>query len=265
LIPVAVHAFNPGPMTGEGNSTWLIRGPVPTLIDAGVGEPRHLDALQDALGGDRLAHVLVTHGHGDHASGAPAIAARMPGVAFLKMPWPERDARVPVSWQSIGDGEVIQAGDTSLLAIHTPGHAPDHLCFWHEQSRTLFGGDLAIEGTTVWIPASLQGDMAAYMSSLERTASLNPGRILPAHGPVIDDPVPLLRRYLSHRRRREEQVLDGLRRGYTRVDAIVEQIYRGLAPSLVSRAAGTVTAHLVKLEREGRARADADAWHIIDP
>jgi glyoxylase-like metal-dependent hydrolase (beta-lactamase superfamily II) len=265
LIPVALHAFNPGLMTGEGNWTWLIQGRVPTLIDAGVGEPRHLDALEDALRGDVLAQVLVTHGHGDHASGAPAIGARMPDAVFLKMPWPERDARVAVSWQSIGDGDVLQAGDTSLVAIATPGHAPDHLCFWHAESRTVFGGDLAIEGTTVWIPAGLQGDMAAYIASLERIALLNPGKILPAHGPVVDDPAPLLQRYLSHRRVREEQVLDALRHGDTQVGAIVEHIYRGLAPSLVSRAAETVRAHLVKLEHEGRARADADAWHIIDP
>jgi len=265
LIPIAIHAFNPGPMTGDGNWTWLVPGRVPTLIDAGVGDPRHLQALEDALGGATLVQVLVTHGHNDHAAGATAIAARAPGAAFLKMPWPERDARLPIEWRPIADAAVVEAGDTSLAVIHTPGHAPDHLCFWHEETRTVFGGDLAIKGTTVWIPANLQGDMAAYMASLERIAALDPVRILPAHGPVIDEPGPLLRRYIAHRREREEQVLDALRLGHASVEAIVARIYRELPQSLVSRARESVTAHLLKLEREGRARANDGAWHIIEP
>src|SRR5215813_11006969 len=123
--PIPVRAFNPGPMTGSGNTTWLIPGQVPTLIDSGTGEPRHLAALEEALGGARLAQVLVTHSHVDHASGAAAIAERMPHVRFLKMPWPEHDAQWHVRWEPITDGEVIPAGDASLVAIHTPGHSPD--------------------------------------------------------------------------------------------------------------------------------------------
>jgi glyoxylase-like metal-dependent hydrolase (beta-lactamase superfamily II) len=252
-------------MTGDGNWTWLIPGRLPTLIDAGTGDPRHLQALDDALGGRPLAQVLVTHGHSDHASGAPAISARMPTAAFLKMPWPERDARLPIRWTPIGDGTLVEAGDTSLLAIHTPGHAPDHLCFWHQETRTVFGGDLVIQGTTVFIPASLQGDMAAYVASLERILALDPLRILPAHGPVIDAPVSLLRRYIAHRREREEQVVAALRLGLADVDAIVRRIYRDLPDALVARARDSVTAHLHKLERDGRARSVEGAWNIIEP
>ena len=139
LKATAIHAFNPGPITGAGNWTWLVPGRVPTLIDAGTGDTRHLDALERALAGNALAQVLVTHAHGDHASGAPAIAQRMPDVVFRKMLWQERDEKWPVDWQPVRDGDVIPAGDTELTAIHTPGHAPDHLCFWHAPSRTLFG------------------------------------------------------------------------------------------------------------------------------
>jgi glyoxylase-like metal-dependent hydrolase (beta-lactamase superfamily II) len=103
--PVRVFAHNPGPLTGSGNATWLIPGAVPTLIDAGVGEVAHLDALEVALAGTRLAQVLVTHSHVDHASGAAAIAERMPHVRFLKMPWPEHDAQWRVRWDSITDGD----------------------------------------------------------------------------------------------------------------------------------------------------------------
>ena len=265
MEPIAVHAFNPGPMTGAGNWTWLVRGRVPTLIDAGTGDARHLDAVEAALGAAALAQVLVTHAHVDHASGAPALAARFHGARFFKMPWAERDARWPVAWQSIGDGQVVEAGDHLLRAVHTPGHAPDHLCFWHDQSRTLFSGDLAVKGSTVYIPPNLSGDLADYLASLERVRALRPARLLPAHGEVIGDPDTVLRQYLEHRREREEQVLSALREGETTPEQIVARIYLGLDDRLFRVARETVLAHLLKLEREGRAVQRGNSWHIMEP
>jgi glyoxylase-like metal-dependent hydrolase (beta-lactamase superfamily II) len=261
---VPIHAFNPGPITGAGNWTYLITGRVPTLVDAGTGDPRHLDALAAALDGATLAQVVVTHSHSDHAGGARAVEERHPGVRFLKMPWPERDPKWDVSWSFIEGGAVLEAGDTTLATIHTPGHAPDHLCLWHEQSRTLFGGDLAVKGSTVWIPTSLQGDLVEYLASLERIIELQPSRILPAHGAVIDDPEAVLRGYLAHRQEREQQVVAALREGNGDPDAIVEHLYRGIKERLIPMARESVLAQLLKLEREGRVRRDAEAWHIID-
>jgi glyoxylase-like metal-dependent hydrolase (beta-lactamase superfamily II) len=241
------------------------------LIDAGTGDERHLDAVVSALRSDAgatptpLTQVLVTHSHSDHASGALALAARFPDVLFRKMPWPDRDAKWGVTWAPLADGDVIEAGDTTLTAIHTPGHAPDHLCFWHEETHTLFGGDLAIAGTTVWIPISLQGDLVDYLASLERVLALAPGRILPAHGDVIEDPGQVLRGYLTHRAEREAQVLAALRDGHQQPDAIVEHIYRGLKERLIPMARESVLAQLLKLEREGRVRRDGEAWHMMDP
>jgi hydroxyacylglutathione hydrolase len=265
MNPVPIHAFNPGPMTGDGNWTWLLPGRVPTLIDAGTGEPRHLDAVEAALAGATLAQVLVTHAHVDHASGAVALAQRFLGARFFKMPWAERDSRWAVSWQPIGDDAIIDAGDTRLRAVHTPGHAPDHLCFWHGESLTMFSGDLAVKGTTVYIPPNLRGDLADYLASLERVRALKPARLLPAHGPVIDDPEGLLSNYLQHRREREEQILSALRAGSATPEALVPLIYRGLRENLVQVARETVLAHLLKLEREGRARRRDESWHIIEP
>jgi len=247
-------------MTGRGNTTWLIRGRVPTLVDAGTGDPRHLDDLKAALGGATLERVLVTHAHVDHASGAPAIGQRMPRTRFHKKPWPARDGRYAVSWEAIDDGDVLAAGDDTLRAIHTPGHAPDHLCFWHEPTRILFCGDLAVRGTTVVIPASSGGDLTEYIASLERVLALAPSKLLPAHGPVIDNPERLLRNYLAHRREREEQVLAALAAGDASPDAIVARIYSGLAPALVPMARDSVMAHLLKLERERRVRREAENW-----
>lgn len=211
-----------------------------------------------------LAQVIVTHSHSDHAAGAQAIAERFPGVRFLKMPWPDRDLKWGVSFEALADGDVVEAGDTTLTAIYTPGHAPDHLCFWHEESRVLFGGDLAVKGTTVWIPTTLQGDLTDYLASLERVLELAPATILPAHGDVIDDPGALLRGYLSHRREREQQVLTALREGNVDPDAIVEHIYRGLKERLIPMARESVLAQLLKLEREGRVHRDGEAWHMMD-
>ena len=265
MTPVPIHAFNPGPMTGDGNWTWLIPGRIPTLIDAGTGDPRHLDALEAALAGASLTQVLVTHAHVDHASGVVAIAERFPDVRFLKMPWAERDGRWPVPWQPIGDNDIVEAGDDRLRAVHTPGHAPDHVCFWHEQSRAMFSGDLAVKGTTVYIPPNLRGDLADYLTSLERVRALKPVRLLPAHGPVIDDPDAVLSNYLQHRREREEQILSALRDGPATPDALVPLIYRGLRENLTQVARETVLAHLLKLERDGRARRRDESWHIIEP
>jgi glyoxylase-like metal-dependent hydrolase (beta-lactamase superfamily II) len=189
----------------------------------------------------------------------------MPAVRFRKMPWAERDARWPARWEPLADGDVIAAGDTEVTAIHTPGHAPDHLCFWHGDSRTLFGGDLAVQGATVWIPTSLGGDLSDYMASLQRVIGLAPSKILPAHGAVIDDPIDLLRSYVDHRRERERQIVEALRSGDSDPDAIVERLYRGVKERLIPLAKESVLAHLVKLEREGRAGRDGDAWHIIEP
>jgi glyoxylase-like metal-dependent hydrolase (beta-lactamase superfamily II) len=263
LKPIAVHAHNPGPFTGEGNTTWLIPGRVPVLIDAGTGEPRHLDDLANTLGGQRLARVLVTHAHPDHAGGASAIAARMPHVRFGKMPWPERDGQYPVRWEWLTDGEVIEAGGEELIAVHTPGHAPDHLCFWHRASGTVFCGDLAVEGSTVVIPASSGGNLASYVTSLERVLALEPSRLFPAHGLVIDEPERLLRSYLVHRREREEQILAALRAGDETVEAIVARVYTDLSPALTGMAGESVMAHLLKLQHDGRVSRSADGWTII--
>jgi glyoxylase-like metal-dependent hydrolase (beta-lactamase superfamily II) len=249
-------------MTGPGNWTYLLPGPHPVLIDAGTGLPEHLEAIAQARA-DGPGHVLVTHAHGDHASGAAAIAARWPSATFAKYPWPGRDERYPVRWRSLADGEMIPAGDDRLQVVHTPGHAPDHVAFWHAASRTLFTGDLVSTGTTVVILASHGGSLSQYLASLKRVLDLAPARLLPAHGPAIDDPAGIINRYLAHRAMREEQVLAALRDGLNEPDAIVARIYVGLSEALVPMARESVLAHLQKLQDERRAAHDGDAWQVI--
>ncbi|MGE0041040.1 MAG: MBL fold metallo-hydrolase [Vicinamibacterales bacterium] len=249
---IPIHAANPSPMTGAGNWTYLIPGDRPVLIDAGDGRGEHLDAVA-AAAPSGPAVVAVTHGHNDHASGAPAMAARWPAAEFRKWPWPGRDARFAVAWQGIGPGEVIDTGEGPLVAVHTPGHAPDHVTFWHAATRTAFTGDLLVQGSTVVILTSQGGRLVDYLASLERVRALRPARLLPAHGPAIEEPERLIDEYVAHRRMREAQVLEALADGLATVDAIVARIYPGLQPALVGMAGESVRAHLQKLADEGRA------------
>jgi glyoxylase-like metal-dependent hydrolase (beta-lactamase superfamily II) len=257
-----VPGFNPGPFTGAGNNTYVLSGEIPTLVDAATGEDAHLRALADALAPAPLAQVLVTHAHPDHADGCDPIAERWSDTVFRKMPWPERDRLHSVECVPIKDGDRIPAGDGTLLAVHTPGHAPDHLCFLDETTGTLFSADLVVPGSSVVIPASGGGSLTQYLASLRRVLALAPQRMLPAHGQAIDHPEAVLKQYLDHRQRREDQIVAALRAGDRRKETIVDRIYERLDPRLKPMAQESVLAHLVKLQEEGRARSDADEWEL---
>lgn len=259
--PICLEAGNPGPMTGPGNNTYLLRGEGPAaLIDAGVGAPPHVAAIGRHLAGAPLGRVLVTHAHADHAAGAATLAAAHPAARFHKYPWPGEDAAYGVEWHPLADGDELVAGGARLRAIHTPGHSPDHLVFWHEPSRTAFTGDLVLPGGSVTIPWSRRGDMRQYLETLERMLALRPRRLLPAHGAVVLDPLSLLQAHLDHRLQRERQIVEALRAGVDTVQALVDSIYHGLDPALLDGAGENVRAHLEKLKSEGRAAEAAARW-----
>jgi glyoxylase-like metal-dependent hydrolase (beta-lactamase superfamily II) len=265
MQPLMLPAMNPGPITGEGNRTWLIPGRRAVLVDAGVGDPRHLHALHDALhdAGAVLESVVLTHAHTDHTAGVAAIQARWPTARVLKYPWPDVDDRLAFVLEPLRDGQLIPAADDALVVVHTPGHSPDHICLWHQQSRTLFGGDLLIAGGTVVIPASRGGRLSDYLRSLERVLALDPATVLPAHGADINRPADLIRGNLAHRNRREAQVLEALARGPATPAMVAGMIYDRLPDPLQRQAEESVLAHLVKLEEEGRATSDGDRYALL--
>jgi glyoxylase-like metal-dependent hydrolase (beta-lactamase superfamily II) len=250
-MPVLLPAGNPSAWTGStGTNTWLLRGRFPTLIDAGVGLPAHLYAVERALGAAALSQVLVTHGHVDHLAGVPAIKAR----------WPSARVRRLGGDDPLTAGEHLMAGDADVHVIHTPGHSPDHCCFWQPDTRDLFCGDLARLGGTVVIPASRGGNLSQYLASLKLVLSLRPIRLLPGHGPIIDDPAAVIAQYIGHREERDRQIIDTLGRGSRTPRQIVEQVYRGLPAAFEDAAAETVLAHLIKLRDEGRVREEDGSW-----
>lgn len=261
MKPIFLHAANPGPMTGDGNWTYLIAGAHPVLIDAGVGNAAHLDAIA-AAAPHGPSRVVVTHAHSDHITGAPAIHQRWPGAIYAKHPWPVRDPELP--WTRLDEGAIVPTDEGNLSVLHTPGHAPDHLALWHAESRTLFVGDMLVQGSTVVIPASHGGSLADYLASLQRMLQLNPARALPAHGHVIEDPAALIHHYIEHRTQREQQVLGLLSEGASTVDAITGKIYPSISNALLGMARESVLAHLQKLEVEQRALRDGARWSVVE-
>jgi glyoxylase-like metal-dependent hydrolase (beta-lactamase superfamily II) len=266
LQHILIDAHNPSPMTGRGNNTYLIVGgdKQATLIDAGVGRPEHLADVGQHLREreSTLRRVLITHAHPDHASGAPAIALAHPAAHFFKKLWLDEDRKASVHWEPIDEGDGIDTGGETLIVLHTPGHSPDHLAFWHQPSRTAFTGDLVAKGSSVMIEASRGGSLAKYLASLERIRDLKPLRLMPAHGPVIDDPEAVLAQYVAHRLMRERQVLAALAQGRDTIPAIAESIYDGLDPALLPAARENVRAHLEKLQGEGTVFEQNGRWTI---
>jgi glyoxylase-like metal-dependent hydrolase (beta-lactamase superfamily II) len=165
-----------------------------------------------------------------------------------------------VAWEPLADGDEVGVGGDGVVAVHTPGHSPDHLVFWDRTTRTAYTGDLVVSGSTVMIHSSRGGKLAQYMSSLERVLRLDAARLLPAHGDEVTDPAAILQQYLTHRRMRERQVFEALAAGRGTVQAIADSIYHGLNPALLPAAQENVRAHLDKLKDDGRAVEDNGIW-----
>jgi glyoxylase-like metal-dependent hydrolase (beta-lactamase superfamily II) len=254
MEPIVLHAGNASAWTGPtGSNTYLLPGAVPTLVDAGVGNPAHLEAIAASLAGVPLARVVITHGHADHASGLPTLRERWPVLLVFDPREVEREA----------GSTRIAAGDGYLTPIRTPGHSPDHHCFFDEAAGDVYCGDLARANGTIVIPGRRGGNLKQYIESLTRIRDLEPRRLFPGHGPIVTDPASLIDGYIAHRRDREAQIVDVLGRRPATAEEIAPEVYGRLADAISAAAVETVYAHLVKLEEEGVAERDgSERWRL---
>ncbi|MCU1377365.1 MAG: hydrolase:Beta-lactamase-like protein [Acidimicrobiales bacterium] len=259
-----IVAPNPGMMTGPGTNTYLVGVDEVAVIDPGPEDESHLEAIL-GCGGDRIRWVVCTHTHLDHWPGAAALAKRTGAevLAFDSRDGLEVDG-------SLADGDQIEATEFRLTAVHTPGHASNHLCYLLEEERLLFSGDHVMNGSTVVIRPP-DGDMAAYLEQLERLKHLRLRAIAPGHGDLIGDPIAKLDEYLAHRRLREDIVVAALaEHGPATTAELLASVYADVTEERHEMARHSLWAHLRKLAGDGRATApdvdDPDArWEMVTP
>jgi glyoxylase-like metal-dependent hydrolase (beta-lactamase superfamily II) len=256
-----IVAPNAGLMTGPGTNSYLVGREEVAVLDPGPDDARHLQAIMNA-GGGVIRWILVTHTHRDHSPLAAALAART-GACLIGAPAPDdgrqddtfRPDRVP------GDGERLQLGNLVLTAIHTPGHASNCVCYWLEGERLLFTGDHVLEGVSpVILPPD--GDMAAYIGSLDKLAAYEFERIAPGHGGVMQDAKRVISRLRAHRIAREDKVVEKLMRGAATLDQLTPAVYDDVPAERHEWARLTLEAHLIKLVRDGRVTLHEGGWRL---
>lgn len=243
-----VLAPNANFMTGPGTNTWLVGDSDICVIDPGPNDTKHIDSIIAAAGRRNIRSILLTHTHSDHAPGA-ALLAKKTGAPVLAYPTRQKGVRLD---GRLLDRAIVEGSGFSLIALHTPGHAPNHLCFWLEQEGALFTGDNILDGMWSVISPNRGGDMAQYFASLKRMRSLSAEWIAPGHGQRIANPRLRINEYLQHRRKREKQILRCLVNGPSTIAGIVKELYAEVAAPLRPVAGRQVHAHLIKLREEGR-------------
>lgn len=258
-----ITAPNPGLMTGPGTNAYVIGTVDLAVIDPGPESAPHLLAMLAAARG-RLKWILCTHTHLDHSPGAKALKSAT-GAELLGFGQVPDDGRQDTAFapdRALRDGEVLDCGTFRLCAVHTPGHASNHLCYLLEGERWLFTGDQVMQGSTVVISPP-DGDMAVYLKSLERLLSLDLAAFAPGHGHVIEKPHDEVRRLIAHRLKREQKVVAALgKRNPATLDELLPLVYDDVPQRVHPVARRSLHAHLLKLRDEGRAVEDGDCWRL---
>ncbi len=263
-------APNPSPYTSTGTQTHIVGHGDVAVIDPGPDIAEHVDAILAATAGETVVAIVCTHTHRDHSPAAKLLSAATGAPVIGCAPIPAREGTGLEAGfdQSYAPARIMVEGDTvigpgwTLEAIATPGHTSNHLCFALPQAQALFSGDHVMGwSTSVVIPPD--GDMGAYMASLEKLLPRDDAIYFPAHGDPVTKPKQLVRGMLGHRRQREGQILRLLEEGPRSVHEMVAKMYVGLDPRLTGAAGASLLAHLLDLGKRGRVRDDDDVWRLI--
>ena len=262
-----ITAPNPGAMTGPGTNTYLVGEEELAVIDPGPALESHIAKIIETgagRSGSRIRWILTTHTHMDHSPAAAALKAAT-GAQLLGRPAPPGASQDQgyAPDRVLADGERLQTAHFALRAVHTPGHASNHLCYLLEETRMLFTGDHVMQGSTVVINPP-DGDMRAYLASLEKLLAEDIAIIAPGHGYLIGAPHKEVRRLVAHRLAREAKVAAALkRRGDAMLEELVPEVYDDVSPKLHPVAMRSLAAHLDKLVADGRARQAAGRYILI--
>src|SRR5256886_8385899 len=263
LEPVApgvrrIVAKNPGPFTFKGTGTYVVGEGEVAVIDPGPEVEEHVAALLASLAEEQVTHILVTHTHRDHSPAAKALKAATGAPSYGFGPHAggrrgEAGVEEGGDWDFapdivVTDGAEIAGGKRRFEAVHTPGHTSNHLCFALPDSGILFSGD-HVMGWSTSVISPPDGDMAAYMASLEKLLDRRDAVYWPTHGPAITEPQTHVRAFIAHRRERESGILDCLSAGVGEIGEIIDRLYVGLQPGLRRAAGRSVHAHLIDLAR----------------
>ena len=259
-------AHNPSAFTYFGTQTYLVGEQEVAIIDPGPDIPEHIDALEKAIGERPLVAIMCTHTHRDHSPAARPLAERTGAPVIgcaplaLETGGPRADASFDGEYSPdrvLDHGEGIEVDEMRIVAVATPGHTSNHLCFAYRDA--LFTGD-HVMGWSTTVIAPPDGDMAAYMHSLEKLRWRDDRIYYPAHGPPVTKPQQYVRLLIGHRLQREKQILRLIRERPRAIPDIVANAYPGLDPRLVIAAGGSVLAHLLDLERRGIVERQGEEW-----
>lgn len=262
-----VIANNPGAFTMFGTGTYIVGDKKVAVIDPGPDDANHLAALERALDGCEVSHIVVTHTHRDHSPLAAPLQAKT-GAPI----WgcgPHGSGRPEAAGESVeegadtaykpdhkmDDGDVLEGDGWSLEAVYTPGHTSNHTCFRLVEENALFSGD-HVMGWSTTIVSPPDGDMRRYMASLEKLIARSEDRYWPTHAAPIDDPQNFVRQLLEHRHERERQIMACLKDGTGRIPAMVAQMYKDVPEHLHRAAARSVLSHMIHMVEDGRVKVD---------
>jgi len=274
-----VIANNPSPFTFHGTGTYILGEGKVAVIDPGPDLPEHVEALRGALAGEEITHILVTHTHLDHSPACRALRqfTDAPTHAYgphgAGMPVGDNEQEVKIEEGAddafrpdveVRDGQVIEGDGWSVECVFTPGHTSNHMCFQLREERALFTGDHVMAWSTSVISPP-DGDMRAYMGSLEKLLGRDDARYWPTHGPSVEAPQRHVEAFIAHRREREEQIVDCVERGVNRVRDMVPRMYRDLPEFMYPAAARSVFAAVLYLVQRGELRAAEDPPTVDSP
>lgn len=262
-----VLAPNPGPYTFRGTGVYIIgAGNAVAVIDPGPDMPEHIKALQRALDGRTVTHILITHTHRDHSPAAAALKTLTGAKTFGYGPHPRNGGDVEAGGDRtfvpdmlIRDGDILSGDGFTLECVHTPGHISNHMCFALKEEDALFTGD-HVMGWSTSVVAPPDGNMADYLRSLDRLIVRGDSILYPTHGSPIAHPGPFLRATMAHRRMRAAQIRDCIARGDDTVAAMVDRLYPDIAPELRLAASAMVLAHLEQMRQEGAVAESEERW-----